>query len=288
MTATATAPAACDLKSPKLDARPRMVSVNGVTIPRGEIARETQNHAAPTPIAAWKKAARALVIRELLRQEATSRGIVAEPMDDGEGRRETAEEAAMRALLEQDIAVPTADEATCRRFYAQNVTRFSSAPIYAARHILIAAAPEDIDARDAARLQIKAMIETLRDEPAAFSALAEAHSACPSAKTGGNLGQIGPGQTVPEFETALASMAAGDLALIETRYGIHLVALDQKIEGRALPFEVVHDRIAAFLNETVRRRAMQQYVSILADKAEISGIDLVPDDPASAPQSATA
>lgn len=279
----------CELKAaPKFEARPRLVSVNGITIPRGDIARETQNHAASTPIAAWKKAARALVIRELLHQEARARSIEAEPMDDGEGRRETPEEAAMRALLEQDVIVPTADEDTCQRFYAQNMARFSSAPIYAARHILIAAAPNDIDARDAARVRIKALMTSLHDDPAAFTALAGAHSACPSAKTGGNLGQIGPGQTVPEFETALASMNEDDLALVETRYGIHLVALDQKIDGKALPFDMVRDRIADFLNETVRRRAMQQYVSILAGKAAIEGVDLVPDEPASVQKTATA
>ena len=34
-------------------------------------------------------------------------------------------------------------------------------------------------------------------------------SACPSAQSGGNLGQITRGQTVPEFEAALGRMRAG-------------------------------------------------------------------------------
>ena len=50
--------------------KPAAVSVNGVAIARDAIAREMQHHPAPKPIAAWQQAARALVIRELLLQQA--------------------------------------------------------------------------------------------------------------------------------------------------------------------------------------------------------------------------
>ena len=54
--------------------KPVTVSVNGVVMPRDAIARETQHHPADTPILAWQAAARALVIRELLLQEARRLG----------------------------------------------------------------------------------------------------------------------------------------------------------------------------------------------------------------------
>jgi peptidyl-prolyl cis-trans isomerase C len=268
--------AGCDLKTAKIDAKPRAVSVNGITIPRGEIARETQNHTARTPIEAWKKAARALAIRELLKQEAARLGIAAEPAKDGEGRRETADEAAMRALIEREVVVPTADEESCRRYYENNRARFHSAPLYAPRHILIAAAPGDASARLAARVEAERLAEQVAAMPSRFGDLARAFSACPSKEVGGALGQIGPGQTVREFEAGLAQMAPGDVpAVIETRYGFHVVLLDQKIAGEALPFALVHRRIAEYLDETVRRRAMRQYVEILASRATISGIELL-------------
>ncbi len=271
--------AGCELKAPKREAQPRIVSVNGVIIPRGDIARETQNHAAKTPIAAWKLAARALVIRELLRQQAANLKLDAEPMADEEGRRETPDEAAMRALLDQEVVCPTADEDTCRRYYAQNAAKFRSAPLYAARHILIAAAPGDFDARDKARAEAERILAVLAEAPEAFAGLALANSACPSAKVGGNLGQIGPGQTVPEFEKALAMMKPGQGAvLVETRYGLHVVTLDQKVDGDIIPFDFVREQIAAYLDERVRRRAMHQYVSILAEQATIVGVDFSPED----------
>ena len=58
------------------------VRVNGVTIPHDIISREAQNHPAPTPIAAWTAAARALAVRELLLQEARRT-----PWPEGRGGR---------------------------------------------------------------------------------------------------------------------------------------------------------------------------------------------------------
>ena len=50
--------------------KPKTISVNGAVIAREIIAREVQNHPAEKPILAWQAAARALVVRELLLQEA--------------------------------------------------------------------------------------------------------------------------------------------------------------------------------------------------------------------------
>src|SRR5690606_4297524 len=58
------------------------VSVNGVAIPHDAISREAQNHPAPTPLDAWKAAARALIVRELLLAEARRLQIRREPAED--------------------------------------------------------------------------------------------------------------------------------------------------------------------------------------------------------------
>ena len=46
-----------------LNAPKTPIKVNGVVISRALISREVQNHPAPTPVAAWKSAALALVVR---------------------------------------------------------------------------------------------------------------------------------------------------------------------------------------------------------------------------------
>jgi peptidyl-prolyl cis-trans isomerase C len=256
--------------------RPVPVSINGVVITSAAIAQETQHHGSADPDRVWSLAARALAIRELLSQEAARLGIAADPLDDGEGRSETPEEARHRALLEREVTVPRADEAACRRYYDANLRRFRSPELFEVAHILFPAARNDSDARAAARATAEAVLAEFAAHPDDFAAAAAAHSACPSAKHAGNLGQVGPGQTVAEFETALRGMVAGRVhpELVDTRYGLHIVRLDRRIDGRQLPFELVQARIAEYLDEAVRCRALQQYVSILAGRATVTGVDL--------------
>jgi len=256
--------------------RPKPVSVNGVTIPRGDIGRETQHHPAEKPIDAWLAAARALVVRELLLQEARRLGIEPAPLEDDEGRRETSEDALVRQLIEQEVRTPEPDEAACRRVYEQKQQTFRSSDLYAVRHILLPAAPGDAPARAAAKTQANALIELLASDPTMFPALASAHSACPSKNQGGALGQISRGQTVPEFEAALGDAPVGSVMTgpVETRYGVHVVMVDQKIAGAPFPFEMVHARIAAWLAERSRETAIRQYIAMLAGRASITGIEL--------------
>ena len=256
--------------------RPVPVSVNGVAISSADIARETQHHRSPDPDEAWMLATRALAIRELLSQEAERLAIEVEPLDDGEGRRETPQEARFRALLEREVLMPRADEEVCRRYYQANLRRFRSADLFEVAHILFVIGPKDDEARTQARQAAAVLIAELQRDPAGFATAAAIHSACPSAKHGGSLGQISTGQTVEEFEAALRAMVGGVVhpEPLETRYGVHVVRLDRRIDGEQLPFELVHRRIADYLDETVRCRALQQYVSILAGRANVTGVDL--------------
>jgi peptidyl-prolyl cis-trans isomerase C len=254
----------------------RGVRVNGVAIARDLLAREVQNHPARTPAEAWTEAARALVIRELLLQEARRLEIVGEPMSDAEGRRETEDEAAMRALIVREVTTPEPDEESCRRYYEQNRRRFRSPDIYEAAHILFTAAKNEQESYERAHAEACAALELLRVQPEKFAELARLHSACTSAAQGGNLGQITTGQTTPEFEQALTRLAPGTMSEepVSTRYGFHIIRLERRIEGRELPFEAVADRIAAYLKESVERRALAQYLARLAERAKIEGVTL--------------
>ena len=266
----------CAVRTQLPGGRPVAVSVNGVAIARDAIVHEMQHHAAAKPITAWQQAARALVIRELLLQEARRLGVAAQPESDAEGRRETDEEAMMRALIEREVTVPEPDDETCRRYYEQNRARFRSSDIYEASHILFAALPADAQAYERAREAAAAALAELRLHPERFAALAQTHSQCSSAAQGGNLGQITTGQTTPEFEHALIALAPGQLckAPVATRYGFHVIRLDRKHEGRTLPYDVVASRIADYLRESVKRRADAQYIARLVSTARIDGIEL--------------
>ena len=252
------------------------VRVNGVAIPRDEISRETQHHPSKTPAAAWTAAARALVIRELLLQEARRLDVVGEPMSDSDGRRETADEAAIRTLIAREVRTPEPDDATCRRYYEQNAQRFRSADIFEASHILIAADARDTASYAAAREKAAAICNDLHEHPDRFADLARGCSDCPSAAQDGNLGQITAGQTTPEFEQALQRLTPGTITAepVASRYGFHVIRLERRIAGRAVPFEAAAERIANYLKDSVERLALAQYVARLASAAAIDGVTL--------------
>ncbi len=265
----------CSVHAQLPGGRPVAVSVNGVTIARDEIVREMQHHPAGKPIAAWQQAARALVIRELLMQEARRLEIVPQPLSE-DGRRETDEEAIMRGLIDHEVVVPQADDETCRRYYERHQAQFRSPDIYEAAHILFAALPADKAGYAAARADAEGVLAALIERPESFATMAEAYSGCSSAAHGGNLGQITTGQTTPEFEQALVALEPGQMcdAPVATRYGFHIIRLDRKHEGQLLPYDIVAGRIADYLNESVRRRADAQYIARLISAAKVEGIDL--------------
>lgn len=255
------------------------VSVNGTEISEQDILAEAQNHPAANPGQAVRAAARALVVRELLLQQAKALNIKATPeqLEDGS---ETAEDAAIRELIEQEVAIPSASRDECLRYYENNKARFSSEPIYEACHILFAAGSDQQTARSIAKARAHDVLKVLQHKPEAFSDLALEYSACPSKETGGNLGQLTKGSTVSEFEQALQSMQAGELTEVpvETKFGYHIIFLNRKIEGNTLPFEHVEETIKAWLEAASWSKAVSQYITILAGAADIQGTDLFGSD----------
>jgi len=63
------------------------------------------------------------------------------------------------------------------------------------------------------------------DEGVAFEDLAKDFSNCPSGKqSGGNLGEFGKGQMVPEFETATFELEVGAVSgPVKTQFGYHII-----------------------------------------------------------------
>lgn len=83
------------------------IFVNDVEITDTEVGQEMQYHPADSQERAWQMAARSLVVRQLLLQQAANSDL----------NQEAAEEDIIDQLLQQDVAVPEADVATCQRFY---------------------------------------------------------------------------------------------------------------------------------------------------------------------------
>ncbi len=264
----------CSSQTAVKDSQRIPLCINDVEIAHQTIAMEVQNHPSQRPVEAWQAASRALAVREILLQEAKRLEIKPEPTGDSSGRTETSDEALIRQLIAAQITTPNPDDETCHRYYQQNRKRFETPALYEVAHILLGASTEDQDLYAQRSAEAKEIIEALNHSPRAFAALARQYSDCPSSKEGGSLGQITPGQTTPEFEVALTTMQPGEISStpVETRYGFHIILLQRKVDGTALPFEVVKERISEYLSDKVKRIAIAQYIARLVSAARISGV----------------
>ena len=253
------------------------VVVNGELVPHTQVAAETQNQEAPKgkPGIAWRKAANAIAIRTLLLQEAQSRAITAEPQEVGPGRFETEDEARIRALLEEAVETSPPRDAEIRAEWEKTPDRFRAPPLWEVSHILFACDPRDDKGRSEAHARAKAAASVLARDPKAFAALAKRESECSSGTSGGALGQLGPGDTVPEFEAVLRDLRELEITSkpVLTRHGYHLIRLDALAQGRVLPFEAVRGKISDALEKSAWTQQARKFVDDLVKAAKIEGVD---------------
>jgi peptidyl-prolyl cis-trans isomerase SurA len=117
-----------------------------------------------------------------------------------------------------------------------------------ARHILLRTGPQLTQAAAIARTaDFKKRIDS---GAATFEALAREHSADGSAPQGGDLGWVGPGAFVPEFEEPMNRLADGQVSgPVVSRFGVHLI---QVIERRRteLSERDIRESIRAQLKES--------------------------------------
>lgn len=266
----------CTVQSTISNSERTPLLVNDTEIPHTAISVEVQNHQADSPTAAWRSAARALVVREVLLQEAHRKSLIATPLKDHEGRRESQEDALIRQLIAAEVKIPTPTAAECRHYYDNNTQRFRSQDLYEASHILLSASKADVDAYDKQYQLAQKLIDELERDIHRFADIARQFSDCASSEHDGNLGQLSTGQTTPEFEAALKTMHPGHLSPepVASRYGHHIIYLERKIDGAVVPLEQVQDLIAKFLCDRTQRFANAQYIARLVESANVTGVDM--------------
>lgn len=254
------------------------IVVNGTTLSAADIAAEAQNHHAPKgkPGLAWRKAARALAVRQLMLEAAAAKGLTPRPRELTPGQVETPEEALIRAVMEQGVTPEPVSEVALRDAYERNRDACRAPSLYQGAHILYAARPGDKPARAKARAQAGAALEILCRTPAKFAAIAGRESDCASRDMGGELGQLNGSDVVPEFAAALQAAVPGQIhdRVVETRYGLHVLRLDARATGDILPFQSARPRLQEAAEKVAWTRAAQVFVSGLLDKAEITGMDM--------------
>ena len=136
-------------------------------------------------------------------------------------------------IVEKEVVDKITDDEVRARYDKEIAAQPAVNEVHA-RHILVKT-KEEADA----------IIKEL-DGGAKFEDLANKHTTDPSGKTsGGDLGWFGPGQMVPEFETAAMALEPGSYTKepVQTQFGWHVIKVEDKRPKQPPAFEQVKDQI---------------------------------------------
>jgi peptidyl-prolyl cis-trans isomerase C len=178
---------------------------------------------------------------------------------------------AVQQLINKEVGDKiTITEAEAKGVYDDNPDDFKQKAQVHARHILIKV-PADAD--EAAKGEAHKKIEAVQEKAKSgtdFAELAKAHSEGPSNVRGGDLGFFGRGQMVKPFEEAAFVLEPGEISdIVETRFGYHLIKVEEKKEERPLSFDEVKDDLMEKLKRSKIEEQMMSYLLSLRNKAKI-------------------
>ena len=147
-------------------------------------------------------------------------------------------------------------------------------------HILVKTPPAGPDGKvdekgvEEARKKAEDVLKQLKGG-AKFEDLAKKYSDDPgSAKQGGELGWIGRGRTVPEFEKAAFSQAKGQTSdLVKSSYGFHIIRTEDKHEAHLKTLDEVKDQIEPLIRQQKTTRALDAAGNALLDQARTQGLE---------------
>ncbi len=129
------------------------------------------------------------------------------------------------------------------KYFTENISNFNGETVTAS-HILV----DTKGVEDEAKLkEAKEKIDKIKEELDAgvdFVQLAKAHSDCPSAKAGGDLGVITSGEMVKEFtEVAFATEVNSISEPVKTQFGYHIIKVTDRQDGKDVKFEDIKDKV---------------------------------------------
>ena len=220
------------------------------------------------------------VCSELLRQAAIADGLLgANDVCSADGVLSEQACTAIELLLERKLPVTEPSEQACQRHYAAQLATYSSGERVRMRHILFAVTP----GVDVVALRNRAETTLLdvrchdgKHAESVFAKAAGTLSNCPSGAEGGELGWLQAADCAPEFAKEIFGQTeVGVLPrLVHTRFGLHVVEVQEREAGVPQPFEAVHGAVAMVLRQQGYVTALRQYLALLEGQAVLKGIEM--------------
>ena len=177
-------------------------------------------------------------------------------------------------------AATTIHDQDLQAYYDQHRDEYRMPEQVKVSHILIKTplpapgAKEDEKAVAVARAKAEGVLKELK-AGGDFAKLAEKYSDDPgSAKSGGELGWIGRGRTVPEFEKAAFSLGKGQTSdLVKSSYGFHIIHVEDKQEAHLKMPAEVKSEIEEKVKQQKTARATEAAANALLSQARTDGFD---------------
>ena len=141
-------------------------------------------------------------------------------------------------------------------FYKENPQHFEKGETVHAKHILV---DSEEKAQD--------IMNKITAGDIYFEDAAKEFSSCPSNAQGGDLGEFGKGQMVPEFDQAVFAAEVGKVVgPVKTQFGYHLIKVEDKKDASVTPFDEVKEQIRANLLQQKQNQAYTEKYKELHDK----------------------
>jgi len=159
--------------------------------------------------------------------------------------------------------------------YQENLASYSSAEFRQASHILIASSDEVKDAEALAKINV---IRNRILAGESFAELAGELSDDPvSAADGGSLGEIGRGDMVPTFESALYSLTLDELSEpVKTAFGWHLIQVSSITGGEVQSYDSVKSALADEIKSSLAEVQIYELLERLSNVAYEQPDSLLP------------
>jgi peptidyl-prolyl cis-trans isomerase D len=169
---------------------------------------------------------------------------------------------------------PQVSDAEVQQYYTQHQKDYQVDDQVRVRHILIKVDPgADAKADAAAKQKAEDLLKQIK-AGGNFAELAKKNSDDPGSKDqGGELGFLKRGATVPEFDQAAFSLPVGQTSdLIKTKFGYHILQVEEKQTAHTRPLDEVRSTIVALLTRQKEGAQEQAYAQQLANEAQKNGL----------------
>jgi len=170
--------------------------------------------------------------------------------------------------------VPQPTQQEIQQYYTAHQGEYSTPDQAKSRHILIKVdAGADAKTDAAAKAKAEGILKQLK-AGGNWAELAKQNSDDPGSKdTGGELGFAQKGRMVPEFDNAIFNQKIGDIQIVKSQFGYHIVQVEERQTAHAQQINEVLPTIQATLIRQKEAKAEQDYAQALTSEAIKGGLD---------------